>query len=408
LGYNPEQLFERIIRMGLNLESVLKQVHHLSQTIADNEARVLSTVPEALAALEGASSVDLQLINERIAAAGSRWTGAVPTDEPVNLASPPLAHPETLNLIAADGSQIYPDRHRAVNYTLINIGSILYRHGSRDAPATRQIPHFLIESDEPGNGEAGDMSALWVNGQRDVAEMAELGARAEECSGQPSLALLDNSLLLWIALRFQANRSPVIERLLDEYLAALDRLRASGCALAGVIDRPRSQNVVVLLDLIDELLGSEALAGTRPMTMSGITDEDVFRAFLPPGHRSAQFVLASPLNERFKQAGHEVHAFYLNPGQSGVILRVEIPSWVAGNRGLVDVVHAGIIEQCRATHGFPYVLARAHELAVITQQDQQAIQGLLIQLLSRHGIHAQPSGKSRAKGWTGAKRRHRI
>ncbi len=93
--------------------------------------------------------------------------------------------PAQATLIAADGSQIYPDRHGPVFYYAINIGSIVFRHGSGQAPTASTDPHLFYAEDKVYPG--GDpVSSDLVNVERSVAEMqiltdlilAESGLRA--------------------------------------------------------------------------------------------------------------------------------------------------------------------------------------------------------------------------------------
>ena len=63
-----------------------------------------------------------------------RWRGALPIGEPLDSAIDPPALPAKYSIVAGDGSQIYPDSHGIALYYLINIGTIVFRHGSGQAP----------------------------------------------------------------------------------------------------------------------------------------------------------------------------------------------------------------------------------------------------------------------------------
>ena len=60
----------------------------------------------------------------------------LPSSPPVPL--PPA--PERFTFIATDGAQIGPDSHDVAYYYLINVGSMVYRHGSGQAPETASEP----------------------------------------------------------------------------------------------------------------------------------------------------------------------------------------------------------------------------------------------------------------------------
>lgn len=394
--------------MSLNLPQVLPQVEKLGKAAADRAADLKARIPRMLQAFEEAGRESLQELTDKISRAGDRWPGAIPTQEPLHAVYPAPAHPPRLNILGADGSQIHPDRHSAALYYLINIGSILVAHGSGQAPQTASQPRLVFEeSDLYGDNEGLIPSAL-IDGQRDVAEMAELARLAETVAGHPTLALLDNGLLLWLALQEAGHNRRQVERLLADYLQQLGRLRQTGGAVAGFVDRPRTANVIALLHLASlprERIDEETL---RANPFRGLTDRTLFADRLASGERSARFTNASPVNQRFRDSGHAIQFFYLHCGQAGQIARVEIPEWVGDSPTLLDLVHAGILEQCRTPEGFPYPLVRAHELAVVTQIDRQALDQMLAESLLRHGLPASLSQKSVTKQWTSGRRHHRL
>jgi hypothetical protein len=394
--------------MGLDLLKLLPQVQKLGQTAAKRAARLAGTLPNALAALDQTALIEHDTIQDHITRAKQHARLALPSDEPINATFPQPPHPPKLHIIGADGSQIYPDRHAPTMYSLINIGSIVITHSSSDPPVINNEPR-IIYAEEPGDADAYvPISSAIVDGQRDAAEMTELANQAEGCIGTPTLALLDNGLLLWLAMQMQDRKSSALDLILKQYISALRQIKRSGAALAGFIDRPRNANVLNLLHAAHLPLGAINEETLRANPYRGLTDRSLFAQKLPSGHRSARFIDPSPANDDFRSAGHEVQFFYLNVGVQDLIARVEIPAWVAERAELMDWVHAGLLEQCRTTGGFPYALIRAHELAVVTQQDRQALEGLLSQELLTLGLDVRPSQKSLTKRWTSRRRRHRL
>lgn len=408
LSYNAEQVFERAT-MSLDLPQMVPQVEAMGRIAAERAASLAALVPQLLQSINDVARIPAQELASRIARAGARWPGAKPTDEPINATYPCPAHPDRLNVLAADGSQVYPDRHGLALYYLINIGSIAMQHGTGLVPTTTSTPHLVYEESDLYGESEGLIPSAVIDGERDVAELGELARLAEIYATRDStLALLDNGLLLWLALQIGEQNRREVDRLVGKYLEHLDRLRSSGAAIAGFVDRPRTGNVLALLHLATlELtqVGEEAL---RQSPYRGLTDRTLFSLRLGPGERSARFVNASPVNVRFEQAGHAVQFFYLNCGTQASIARVEVPEWVGDSPALLAWVHAGIIEQCRTTQGFPYALARAHELAVVSQSDRQALDEMLSSALVRRGLIPVASRKALTKQWTGGWRRHRL
>lgn len=393
--------------MSLDLPQLLPQVEKMGDIAVQRAAERRAQLPALLRALDATSSILSEEVMERIGRAGSRWPGAIPTVEPANAAIACPPHPPRLTVLGADGSQVYPDRHASALFYLINIGSQVIVHGSGQVPETESSPRLFYEEADLYGEHDGLIPLAIVDGQRDTAEMAEL-ARLAEKREPPCLALLDNGLLLWLALQAAEQNRPQVDRLLDEYLHSLTALRRTGAAVAGFVDRPRAANVLALLHLVTLPLDQIREETVRTSPFRGLSDRSVFAARLRPGDRSARFTNASPVNRRFEEAGHAIQFFYVHCGPTDQIARVEIPAWVGDDPQMLDVVHAGVVEQCRTTQGFPYVLARAHELAVVAQTDRQALEQMLSNALLRRGLTPSPSQKALTKQWLGGKRRHRL
>jgi hypothetical protein len=393
--------------MALELNKLMADVNALSGSAVQRLAEQAERLPVARAILNDIAVAD-DALRRKIRAAGNRWAGAIPTDQDVHRPYPLPPHPARANVLAADGSQIYPDRHGVALYYLVNVGSLSFRHGSGEAPITQSQPQVFFEDADLYDEDGGQISAQQIDVLRDVGELRELARLAQlEAASAPTLALLDNGLLLYISLQAQ-NRSE-IEAALRPYLHELDGLKASGAAVAGVVDRPRAAGVLRLLHLhtlhLDEVEQHAERYKSSP-AFRHLTDAMLF-SFLQPGERSAVFENATPANrDHYQPRGHSVHFFYLNAGRPGkdALLRIEVPEWVAHNPDQLDFVHAAIVEQCRVSDGFPYVLMRAHELAVVTVAERRELEQLVVGALVRRGLQPSLSQKAQGKVWTGAGR----
>ena len=69
--------------------------------------------------------------------------GAIPRGKRLDETVAPVHAPDSYILIAADGSQIYPDRHAAAAYFLLNTGTIVFRCGTGQAPAVSSTVPML-------------------------------------------------------------------------------------------------------------------------------------------------------------------------------------------------------------------------------------------------------------------------
>jgi hypothetical protein len=391
--------------MSLDLPQLLQQVREMGRSISQRLSKQNQLLPQLLQDLEAASNADRKSLQQKIERAGKSWPGAIPTQERMDVSYPPPHPLQTYTVLASDGSQIHPDRHAAALYYLINTGSIRIRYGSGAAPETSSTSTIFYEEKDIFDEYGGEISASIVNAHRDVAELKALSQLAEHCDSESTLALMDNGLLLWLAAQSGERRDRQVNSILQQYLQQLTRFQKTGAAIAGFIDRPRHANVIALLRLaslgLEEI--NEDLLRVNPYL--GISDCALFGRILQYRERSALYVQNASLNFEFKERGHEVHFFYVNTGE---MARVEVPHWVAHSPELLSLVHAGIIEQCKLTNGYPYALVRAHELAVVTNMDRQSLDAMIQNSLMDHGWMAQQSLKSETKRWTGRRRRHRL
>ncbi len=131
--------------MSLELNKLTHAVDDLGRNAAERLADLDARLPAAVATLKAIGRADDELHRKINMALKHRWTGAIPTSEAVDCAQAPPTHPERANIIAADGSQIYPDRHGVALYYLVNTGSIIFRHGLGEAPRTASTPQVYFE-----------------------------------------------------------------------------------------------------------------------------------------------------------------------------------------------------------------------------------------------------------------------
>jgi hypothetical protein len=394
--------------MALELNKLTHEVAALGANLAGRLAQLAERLPAAQANLQSIGVADEVLQRKVAAALTFRWAGAIPTAEAVNGTFPAPEAPARYSAIAADGSQIYPDRHGVALYYLINIGSIVFRAGLAQAPSQASRPEVFYEDADLYEEDGGQKPAVLIDAERDRRELAELARLAQaEAQAAPTVAVLDNGLLLYLSL--QIDDQALIRTLFTRYLDQLDLVRASGAAVAGVVDRPRAASVVRLLHLNDLALNEirdEALRELGP-GYAGLNDGLLFD-FLRPGERSALFVNASPNNDiYYRPREHTIYFFYLNAGRPGqdALLRVEVPEWVAVDAARLNLVHAALVAQSQVSDGFPYILMRAHELAVVSVAERRAFDEMIMGALIRQRLSPAISRKAQGKAWTGGGRR---
>lgn len=333
---------------------------------------------------------------------------AIPSTEPLDYVGPLPSIPQRYTVIGVDGSEVQPDRHGLALYYLINIGSLVYRHGSGETPEAHSRPRLYYREEDLYEGTtlvAGNL----LDVRRAHAEVEHLAERVEAEPAGPMLALVDGTLLLWVLEDLPAERR---QEKIARYLNLLARIQTGGAALAAFTSRPRYAEVGRLLHLA-RLGGDVRRAQTEPNPLERLPDQAIF-SFLPPGSRSALFASPSPVNvTAYTPRGQRIYFFYVNVAAEGAdpeIARVEVPQWVVtaaapAGEPLLALVHGGVVAQSRILGGFPYVLARADELAYISGAERELLEEMVGAALLAAGVSADLSTKAFYKTLTRRGRR---
>lgn len=301
-------------------------------------------------------------------------------------------------LIAADGSQIPADRHAALQYYVINVGAIAIQVGSGTTPEvfTQTELHMLDEFEDTY------FSDSQVALQRDLAERKKLLEIAQKYSGT-IIALTEGQLELWGAA--DSENGGDFEKSLQDYLFSLKELQKQNVVTSGYVDKPGANWVVRLLEIANAPDLKE-IKKYRPLL--GVSDRWLFEQILGKHQRSAVFALKAKSAEKYKDS-ISIHFFYLNIGddKKPQIARVDIPLWVVEDPQALNNLHTALIEQCKIMAGkpFPYLLHRAHEIAVVTHREKEQIdQMLALELRNNGGDVGEISGKQSAKNLSGRTR----
>jgi len=309
---------------------------------------------------------------------------AYPLNEPLASSYPPPGPVAEATLIAADGSQINPDRHAAVQFGLINVGAIIMKLNSGAAPEIDTESELLFGDDLLPNGNP--MSDGMVALRRDLKERAKLDELSKQYDGR-IVTFTDGPIELWGARGEDAQE---YADFIEKYKTVLSRLQSRDVITAGYVDKPSADLVIRLLEIamadqeqVKKLRDFHPLRGASDRWLYGERENPL----LPPGHRSAVFRIQSSSEKNYKGV-LELHFFYLNVGTQGHPwpVRVEIPRWVVDDREKLDLLHGVLVEQCRmmGSRPYPYLLHRAHETAVVKNEEKQQIEQLLTMELRKN------------------------
>ncbi len=360
-----QQVYEKIKEIGAGARERKKTLEERRSKARE----LLNAYAEQLDALR--SKVD------SAKAADANIRCALPVNESLASAYPPPASVKEATLIAADGSQINPDRHAAVQFGLINVGAIVMKLNSGATPEIFTDTQLMYGDDLLPNGIP--MSEGMVALQRDLKERTKLDDLSKGIKGQV-VTFTDGPIELWGA---KGEDAQAYAEFVEKYKTILSRLQTRGVITAGYVDKPSADLVIRLLEIM--LADNEQLQRLRDFhPLSGVSDRWLFgekeKPLLPPGHRSAVFKIQSSSEKNYK-GPLELHFFYLNVGTQGHPwpVRVEIPKWVADDKEKLDLLHAVLVEQCKmmGSRPYPYLLHRAHETAVVKNEEKQQIEQML-------------------------------
>ncbi|GIV84443.1 MAG: hypothetical protein KatS3mg052_1450 [Candidatus Roseilinea sp.] len=335
-----------------------------------------------------------------------RWIGALfDANEPINRQLPFGQEPDRYALIAADGSQILPDRHKPFVFAYMQASCAGLVYGEPHHPLVEQWRRLrlsrLIEESELFDESTGELKPpTEIVNQRDLMEielMAQACQMAHDANLQPVL-IADGSLVPFALITSRNLSQDETKQLLERLKAALSVMRACSAWVCGYIDRPNSNSIAracALAGLSADAVTEDTLA---PARVAGIFDRHLLERELAPAHRTALFDPGWEVNGLRYLGEHAMRACYVNFGEPGrpVIARIEAPKWCAG-AAEIGALCAVLHRHVRLGGGYPLILKAAHEEAVVSLEDQREIEQAIKRVLLANGILTQASFKQEAK-----------
>ena len=397
--------------MSLDLAKTIEHVSGMTAQLKGTQEDRRRCLSQAVESMRLSSTEDVQ---RKLSGAQGRpflWAGA---REGLGGSFWPAETPRDFCVLSVDGSHIDVDRHMPVTCALINIGGCVLRYGAQpgahlfNRPSLYSGDELYMTEQKPGVTEVPIEGAV-LGLKRTIEEVRELRSLAEDVpTDLPTLALLDGSLVLW-GLSGRGYPPLVTEEIIHRGLTpALDSLRElarhRAVALAAYVSLPRSAEAANALRLYlcetDSAECNSVCSGRRsPLSpcnlVNHLLDRELFQELLEPGQRSSLFSTNSSIVREEYGENQRIYFFYLHTGQE--IARVEVPGWVADDKGLLSLAHTLVLDQCRRGMGYPVAISEAHEQAVISGPDRQRFRELVDVLLTEQGLPVYTSEKSRSK-----------
>lgn len=386
--------------MSLDLLALSGQVRDMARAVGGDSSSLHERILVTQRILE-AESATWETWHEQVEKSRLKqaWLFANPL-EPLSTVYPLPDKPRIYAVAASDGSHIDVERHGIADYWLINVGRVSLVYGEDASFKAESVPTLGYRSNELVLNDSRSDQEAHVTGPvlaayRDLFEGLRL---ADLVSSLPSdrtkIALFDGTLIRWTLNSFE---NWLKNRFLQEQFTYFDGLLNLACPLASYISRPRSSDVVGLVQFTmvegDTSKWKTLYPQRVDSPLRGVNDNLLFDRILRDGERSARFQSMSRINVDSYPSEHKIQFFYLKVGRE--IARVEFPAWVGD--GDLDLVHSLIYDQCQRGMGYPVALQRAHEQAVIHDGDRRQVEALIERIFATEAVPTQRSAKSVTK-----------
>ncbi|MCS7374463.1 MAG: DNA double-strand break repair nuclease NurA [archaeon GB-1845-036] len=299
-------------------------------------------------------------------------------------------------IIGVDTSEIKPTPHLIPMFLLVNVGYQAFIYGDKISNVHGSSP-FFYTSNELVRGELGRGIPSWIlevkRLENELKVILNLNSILNSSSNS-KFALFDESF----SVGYLASRSKSFRRrVIDALISLQASLRDVGIIPVGIF-YTRSRGFVVSLiksRLCKNKRCSECVSSlSKPLclNLSLVRDQILLDSTLNLGFRSQIFKVFNRLS--LSSDIPEVYGFYLKVGLNNVF-RVEFPSWCLD---YVDDIHRIVLAQSIIGRGYPYVLERAHEEALISSRERLWVLNYLDRVLKKtEGFGLTLSGKFKRK-----------
>ena len=321
-------------------------------------------------------------------------------------------------IVAVDGSQISFDHHIRPQVSMVQTGYNVFVRGDLSTGGMAYQgtfprlygPDDLIESLDEDTGQASTSIINYWRWEHEVKTakciITKLKGETPSClecedsefcpldfdsvdTGKEVIVLLDGTLILSFL------RHTVRKVIRDLYIGKLEELLSfcerHGVPIGGVISNSSARELSKSLwSLLSGERNIEKIERYLP------TDAYLFSKYLKSFGDRSPFMLShrSILNE-YKVYGSKIGFFYVKVDSQNP-LRIEAPSFVY-DQDKLDVLWRSVAAECVFGRGYPYSLARAHELAVLGSEERNRFYRILDQVLKSYGGCVRLSSKNRRK-----------
>jgi len=333
----------------------------------------------------------------------------IPTTESFNMQfeAPKM---QDATLIAMDGSQSEAPPNSLYEWKLVNLACTIWDVSLKgNGPIRKQVrTELYIENYKAGKNGRWQEVSEHLDLVRDTSErlwLADCGLSAKQ-HNDLVICLLDNPLEFWGA---RSEAPGKYEESKKRSEAAYKRLTDAHIPFAGLVASAKSTLFTRMIEVAQHDRNSiKSLRHNR--SLYGLKDYHLLGSWLKPGNRSAVFRLGGRASGLY-EGELALHTFYINVSQNEapVIMRVEVPAWVALDQNLVGQLHSHLLYQSHLVKDIPYphILTLADRACRILPGEKSYVDRLLRMKMRSIGIVPPAiTGKMRMK-WISRRRRRK-
>jgi hypothetical protein len=267
------------------------------------------------------------------------------------------------NVLAVDGSQIYPDRHMpGGGSALVNTGGVAFSYSKQSKVKFFSLPEVLpasfLENEKVLTPED-------VNIIREKRELEEALKKSKAWQGnkKPSVVLFDGTL----CTTHLSNSGALTCELLKAHSDAMKTFYGRGQLVVAYMSAPRTKDIskVARSVFCSKKQCKGACESAECKILGESNDSELFESFLPKPTNEFSYSRSQifELKNKSDSDDQTISFFYLNVGAE--YARIELPVWIAKNPEDLEVVCRVICDQVRKGRGYPISLSLAHEQAVV-------------------------------------------
>jgi len=373
----------------LDLAKLALQMQGLSQHLTSEATASRQRLDLAQENLKNAGLAQIELVErqkkwrDRIIFANA--TPVEPLDTRITIPVPPKVH----TIIATDGSQIAPNHHEIAYCYLLNIGRVILHYGQNLHPLLDSLPEIYYRPEDLYvSRQWGIKTEDWMSHCRTAAEIIMLAELAAGVSREaPTLAMVDGSLIYWFLEQLPMEAR---DHILSPILEAWQQMRELQIPVISYLSASRNVESLNFLRFLacpypvpDCISNCQNRSENLPCQVyESLRDTTLWATQLQPGQRSPIWRSNARILELYND--QTIYFCYVHVGTE--IARIEFPTWVWENTGLLDQSLGLVLAQVQKGYGYPVAIAEAHNQAIVRGGDRTRFFALLERQMIKAGI----------------------